>query len=747
MKIFESKMRWKMKKTNSLVFCLAMVSVAFMAMAFFGVAPVSARTYTTNADFDEGLLVGVEHDTVPDQLQLSKQQETLPFIWVANSGESTVSKIDTATGVELGRYRTGPGTGSAENPSRTTVDVNGDLWVGNRNSNTAVKIALYPTDTTGGESPTRPDIFTPTDSIPDGTLTTSTGPLDVKPWGQDDAVLMRIAVDPGPRALAVDASNNVWIGGSGGQTMGYYNGETGANLKNIYIGRSCYGALVDGNGTLWISNQDWNTLTRIDDPSGSHTITTIGANGYVYGIGIDSSGYIYTSGWSTNQLRKYDPVAKTWVYQVGISGANGRGVCVGLDGDVWVAQSGSSRVTRHNPETGAVINTILVGDTPTGVAVDAAGKIWVTNYGSSNIMRIDPATNSVDFTQEGHTNPYNYSDMTGIIARTITTKTGTWTVDYDSGSIDTPWGTISWASSEPAGTSVTVQVRSSNDKISWSLPEAAGDGIPLSSTPAGRYIQVEATLQIISGDVSPILFDLTVLPANEPPVADAGPDQTVEQESYAGTEVTLDGSGSTDPDSTPGTNDDIIGFEWFEGATLLGIGETINYTFPLGSHTVTLKVTDSFGETDEDEVIITVEDTIAPEVDCCVNPDVLWPPNHKMVPVIVFIGAQDICTEPDDLVLLSVTAESSQPDDDKGDGAFTGDVDGEDGYTSPVDVSYAFLPDEGGFVGVIDLRAERDGRDADRIYTITATVKDVSDNETTVSCEVIVPHDQGKGKK
>jgi len=103
---------------------------------------------------------------------------------------------------------------------------------------------------------------------------------------------------------------------------------------------------------------------------------------------------------------------------------------------------------------------------------------------------------------------------------------------------------------------------------------------------------------------------------NQPPVADAGPDQTVEQESYEGTEVTLDGSGSMDLDSTEGTNDGIVSFGWYEEGTLLGSGEIMNYTFPLGSHTITLVVTDRFGETDEDEVIIVVQDTTSPEVVC-----------------------------------------------------------------------------------------------------------------------------------
>ena len=101
--------------------------------------------------------------------------------------------------------------------------------------------------------------------------------------------------------------------------------------------------------------------------------------------------------------------------------------------------------------------------------------------------------------------------------------------------------------------------------------------------------------------------DWAIIPKpNQMPIAFAGPDETVEQESHEGTEITLDGSGSTDPDSTPGTNDDIVLFEWYEGTTLLGTGETLDYTFSLGAHTVNLVVTDSQGETDDDEVIIVV---------------------------------------------------------------------------------------------------------------------------------------------
>ncbi|NVM24420.1 MAG: right-handed parallel beta-helix repeat-containing protein [Desulfobacterales bacterium] len=110
-------------------------------------------------------------------------------------------------------------------------------------------------------------------------------------------------------------------------------------------------------------------------------------------------------------------------------------------------------------------------------------------------------------------------------------------------------------------------------------------------------------------------FEYQVAESNHPPVADAGSDQTLEQQTYEGTKVTLNGSGSADPDSTQGTNDDIVSFEWYDGDTLLGTGQAIEHTFPLGSHTVTLVVTDNFGETDEDEIVIIVQDTTVPDIE------------------------------------------------------------------------------------------------------------------------------------
>ena len=91
--------------------------------------------------------------------------------------------------------------------------------------------------------------------------------------------------------------------------------------------------------------------------------------------------------------------------------------------------------------------------------------------------------------------------------------------------------------------------------------------------------------------------------ANNPPVADAGLDQTVVDIDQSHAEaVTLDGSGSTDADGT------IVNYKWTEGAIVLanGASATPTVNLALGVHTVTLEVTDDDLDTDTDEVLITV---------------------------------------------------------------------------------------------------------------------------------------------
>ena len=147
--------------------------------------------------------------------------------------------------------------------------------------------------------------------------------------------------------------------------------------------------------------------------------------------------------------------------------------------------------------------------------------------------------------------------------------------------------------------------------------------------------------------------------------------------------------------------------------------------FPLGTTTVTFTATDDSGNSAECSADVTVVDTTPPVFDVCeLNRNVLWPPNHKLVDICATIEVSDICDPNPTFVMTS--AVSDEPDNGKGDGNTTGDI--------QVDLG---TPDV-----KFQLRSERQGGGDGRKYTIVYTATDQSGNEATCTLCVTVPHDQ-----
>lgn len=79
---------------------------------------------------------------------------------------------------------------------------------------------------------------------------------------------------------------------------------------------------------------------------------------------------------------------------------------------------------------------------------------------------------------------------------------------YDAGGV-VDWGAITWNSSEPEGTSIEVETRSSGDNLRWSDWERCENGVEVPS-PDNRYIQYRATLRTLDPNSTPVLHDLTI---------------------------------------------------------------------------------------------------------------------------------------------------------------------------------------------------------------------------------------------
>lgn len=108
----------------------------------------------------------------------------------------------------------------------------------------------------------------------------------------------------------------------------------------------------------------------------------------------------------------------------------------------------------------------------------------------------------------------------------------------------------------------------------------------------------------VCGNPSGGMFPGCTAATNRPPVAMAGPDQTVNL-NPGETEATIivDGSASSDPDA----GDLIASYRWNEGSRVIQDGPAFcSTTLPAGMHTLTLTVTDTFGATGTDTVLINV---------------------------------------------------------------------------------------------------------------------------------------------
>ncbi len=147
---------------------------------------------------------------------------------------------------------------------------------------------------------------------------------------------------------------------------------------------------------------------------------------------------------------------------------------------------------------------------------------------------------------------------------------------------------------------------------------------------------------IFNGTFQWYVLDLSS--ADNPPIAVAGPDQTAD----CHTPVTLDGSQSSDPDGGALT------FAWSESGVVLGTNSTLIASFDIGTHVITLTVSDSCGSTAATNVTVVVSDMLAPVITSAPAP-ITSPADancQAQVPnVLSSIVATDNCTPANQLIV------------------------------------------------------------------------------------------------
>jgi RHS repeat-associated protein len=497
----------------------------------------------TTDDFGEGEGVNVVRDE-SNNLHLDNQTAPFNFIWVAVSSRGTIVKIDTDTGKVVGEYFSSP-AGQPKDPSRTTVDHNGNVWASNRAGNSVLRIGLVE----NGQC---------VDRNGNGVIDTSRAQDDIRAWtnaggvdtdggvetAADECVINYTRVrSSGTRHVSVNTLNDVWVSGTGGQRFDLLDGATGQiKRQEGPVGYGGYGGLIDGKGVIWSARPllRWDTALPLKGANGG---TWKGWGHDSYGLCIDSQGNVWNTALDGNLIYKFAPDG-THLGTFNHGDHWAQGCVIDRHDHVWVAHSLHTSTVGHLKGDGTFVGNVPVGSGPTGVAVDSKGKIWATNHNSRTVSRIDPElgpmgadgetrVGQVDFTTvDLKGNLYNYSDMTGSTLSGAPAS-GTWTQVFDSAIQGAEWDVVGWNGRVCGDGLLLVNVASSADGLSFSAPVSATNGVGFSA-PRGRYLKVSVVFKRASSGESPFLFDLTVgtkgysLPAadNPAPVVDAGPDQT-----------------------------------------------------------------------------------------------------------------------------------------------------------------------------------------------------------------------------
>jgi uncharacterized glyoxalase superfamily protein PhnB len=273
-----------------------------------------------------------------------------------------------------------------------------------------------------------------------------------------------------------------------------------------------YGALVDKYGVLWGASLS-NNLLRMDTNTKQPQIFTHGfGSDYGIALGYDDIGntIIYQASSSGNSYIRFNSSSKTFSAPAALKFPC-LGVATDSNGNIFCSNSGTGAVTKFAPD-GSVIWTAAaqVNSEARGTVVDSNGDVWVIHRVANKLSKFNGSTGAPLGVVNSGKEPYTYSDATGLGLRSSVNPQGTWNVETDSGINETKWNNVSWSSKEPTGTSFNVQVRTSNDKNSWSAWQPVTNGVLLINPLEGRYLEVQTLLQSANAQVSPVLYDLTI---------------------------------------------------------------------------------------------------------------------------------------------------------------------------------------------------------------------------------------------
>lgn len=356
-----------------------------------------------------------------------------PYVWVTDSYENNVSRIDTTTGA-ITAYSLGAKPNECQDfNTNTTITSHipdwkcaahnaADYQAGNYlvkgvcNAVSDCDKLIYENES-GGAVDSSGNFWTTSllekkivRITPSGTKTTFSAGLNLHlPYG-----------------VAIDTSktpNRIWVTDVGtypdlndGKVI-QINPDTGA-LLGTYQVHNPADIAIDGFGNAWVASyENAGTVTKIT-PSGCKENYAVPVGNGPSGVTVDALGYVWVSNYgnlttSPNSIMRIDPSklptdpSAITSYSSPSLGLNyPTGIIADASGNIWVngeTHTDPYSVKKFN-HSGGLLGSYTVGPNSEGMAIDASGNAWSISAGDGRVVKLDSNGNLLN---TYHVDPYN----------------------------------------------------------------------------------------------------------------------------------------------------------------------------------------------------------------------------------------------------------------------------------------------------------------------------------------------------
>jgi streptogramin lyase len=333
---------------------------------------------------------------LPKSVNSSSQMfsSSCSWAWIVNSYNGNSISLVTGDGKEIRRHYTSTSYGD---PSRTAVDYEGNVLVGNRGNSFLVKIS-FDTKKCKGEYGR--------DKNNDGKVS-----KDEMPNFPDGCVEHKVDLGcNNVRAVCIDKDKkSVYAGCWDGKKL-FKISEDGKILNSWNLPASPYGCVVDEEGNVWISTL---SSTLIELNVKENKIETFNVP-FTYGIWKCKSDCIAFTTFFKGTVVLFNIREKKIVWERKV-GSGSRGVFVDEKNNVYAVSSNENKIVKYD-FSGNKIKEVETCSSPTGVSKDVCGYVWVVCL-DGEIKIFDENLNLINsfYIPGSH---YQYSDFTGFQANT-----------------------------------------------------------------------------------------------------------------------------------------------------------------------------------------------------------------------------------------------------------------------------------------------------------------------------------------